>query len=143
MTDCSAFLYLQMIIHIPFTQQVKIRSMLIKPGTLPVLSSPTVLIHNYHHILGHTDLRPTRLKVYANTPTIVDFSDAETRRPHLDIALLEETGVVEYPLRVAAPVFSGVWSLSVFLVGSYPHLNLSSFSVLPSFTVHLISTPDF
>jgi hypothetical protein len=57
---------------------------------------------------------PRRLRVYANFPNIIDFSDAEGTRPHLDISLLEETSVTEYPLRVAA--FANVSSLSLFFV---------------------------
>jgi hypothetical protein len=52
--------------------------------------------------------------VYANFPNIIDFSDAEGTRPHLDISLLEETAVTEYPLRVAA--FANVSTLSLFFV---------------------------
>ncbi|KAG5635714.1 hypothetical protein H0H81_010339 [Sphagnurus paluster] len=85
----------QIIIHIPFTQNVRIKSMLLK--------------------LGRGEVAPRRLRIYANHPTIVDFADAEERRPHLNISLLEgETGVVEYPLRVAA--FTSVTSLSLFFV---------------------------
>jgi hypothetical protein len=53
--------------------------------------------------------------VYANRPTIVDFSDAEDLRPHLDIRLLQgDSDVTEYPLRTAA--FANINSLSIFLV---------------------------
>jgi hypothetical protein len=56
------------------------------------------------------------MRVYANFPNIVDFSDADSTRPHMDIALLEETAVVEYPLRVAA--FANVNTLSLFFVSA-------------------------
>lgn len=66
---------------------------------------------------GRGDLAPRHVKLYSNHPNIVDFSDAETLRPHLDFALLEgEIGVVEYPLRVAA--FTSVHSLSLLFVCS-------------------------
>jgi len=58
---------------------------------------------------------PRHLRIYANHPTIVDFADAETTKPQLNISLLEgETGVTEYPLRVAA--FTSINSLSLFFV---------------------------
>ncbi|KAJ3568338.1 hypothetical protein NP233_g5771 [Leucocoprinus birnbaumii] len=83
----------QMIIHIPFTENVRLRSVLLK--------------------LGRGELAPRHLRIYANHNTIVDFADAETTNPQLNISLLEgETAVAEYPLRVAA--FSSVHSLSLF-----------------------------
>lgn len=63
--------------------------------------------------IGRGELAPRHLRIYANHPTIVDFTDAEATKPHLNISLLEgETGVVEYPLRVAA--FASITSLSLF-----------------------------
>ncbi|KAF5357218.1 hypothetical protein D9756_006361 [Leucocoprinus leucothites] len=83
----------QMIIHIPFTENVRLRSVLLK--------------------LGRGELAPRHLRIYANHNTIVDFADAESTNPQLNISLLEgETAVTEYPLRVAA--FSSVHSLSLF-----------------------------
>ncbi|KAJ6627823.1 galactose-binding domain-like protein [Mycena sp. CBHHK59/15] len=87
----------QMILHIPFTQNVRLRSILLK--------------------LGRGEVTPRHLRVYANYPTIVDFSDAETTTPQLNISLLEgETGVIEYPFRVAA--FASITSLSLFFSDS-------------------------
>jgi PITH domain len=66
---------------------------------------------------GRGSETPRRLRIYANHPNIIDFSEAESEsvKPHLDISLLEgETGVVEYPLRVAA--FTSVHALSMFFV---------------------------
>ncbi|KAF9455378.1 galactose-binding domain-like protein [Collybia nuda] len=83
----------QLILHIPFTQIVRLKSVLLK--------------------LGRGEVTPRHLRIYANHPNIVDFADAETTKPQLNISLLEgETGVVEYPLRVAA--FTSVTSLSLF-----------------------------
>ncbi|KAJ8081674.1 hypothetical protein PM082_007520 [Marasmius tenuissimus] len=83
----------QIIIHVPFTQNVRIKSILLK--------------------LGRGESTPRHLRVYANHPTIVDFSDAESYKPQLDISLLEgESYVVEYPVRVAA--FASINSLSLF-----------------------------
>lgn len=60
-------------------------------------------------------MTPRHLRVYANRSSIVDFSEAESTKPHLNISLLEgETGVVEYPVRVAA--FTSVHSLSLYFV---------------------------
>jgi hypothetical protein len=57
------------------------------------------------------------MRIYANHHTIVDFADAESFKPHLDIRLLEgEAGVAEYPLRVAA--FANINSLSLFFVST-------------------------
>ncbi|KAJ7599109.1 galactose-binding domain-like protein [Mycena floridula] len=87
----------QMIIHIPFTQGVRLKSILLK--------------------LGRGEATPRHLRVYANHPTIVDFSDAEQTKPQLDINLLEgETGVTEYPVRAAT--FSSITSLSLFFSDS-------------------------
>ncbi|KAI4525312.1 DUF1000-domain-containing protein [Schizophyllum commune Loenen D] len=83
----------QMIIHVPFTESVRLRSVLLK--------------------LGRGESTPRTLRIFANHPNIVDFADAENTRPQLNIRLLEgEVEVVEYPLRVAA--FTSVTSLSLF-----------------------------
>ena len=64
---------------------------------------------------GRGESAPRHLRVYANHPTIVDFSDADSFKPQLDISLLEgESYVVEYPVRVAA--FASINSLSLFFV---------------------------
>ncbi|KAK7044698.1 DUF1000-domain-containing protein [Favolaschia claudopus] len=83
----------QIILHVPFTQNVRLKSILLK--------------------LGRGEVTPRHMRIYANYPTIVDFADAENTTPQLNISLLEgETGVVEYPLRVAA--FANITSLSIF-----------------------------
>ncbi|KZS96293.1 DUF1000-domain-containing protein [Sistotremastrum niveocremeum HHB9708] len=83
----------QLIIHIPFTQQVRIRSILVK--------------------VGRGEVAPTRLRVYANYPTIIDFADAEAIKPHINMSLLEgQVAVTEYPVRAAA--FTSINSLSLF-----------------------------
>ncbi|KAF8903369.1 galactose-binding domain-like protein [Gymnopilus junonius] len=83
----------QLIIHIPFVENVRIKSVLVK--------------------LGRGEVAPRHLRIYANHSTIVDFSEAESVKPQLNISLLEgETGVVEYPVRVAS--FVSVHSLSLF-----------------------------
>ncbi|EGN92874.1 hypothetical protein SERLA73DRAFT_116725 [Serpula lacrymans var. lacrymans S7.3] len=87
----------QMIIHVPFTQSVRLKSIIVK--------------------LGRGEVTPRHLRLYANYPNIVDFADAEVTKPQLDISLLEgETGVVEYPLRVAA--FANISSLSLYFSDS-------------------------
>ncbi|EPQ52158.1 DUF1000-domain-containing protein [Gloeophyllum trabeum ATCC 11539] len=82
----------QLILHIPFTQNVRVKSILVK--------------------LGRGEVTPRQLRIYANHPTIVDFAEAEVITPQLNLALLEESGVTEYPLRVAA--FANVNTLSLF-----------------------------
>ncbi|KDQ58525.1 hypothetical protein JAAARDRAFT_34339 [Jaapia argillacea MUCL 33604] len=83
----------QIIIHVPFVQNVRIKALLLK--------------------LGRGETTPRQLRIYANHPNIVDFSDAENISPQLNISLLEgEVGVAEYPLRVAA--FANINSLSLF-----------------------------
>ncbi|KIK69643.1 hypothetical protein GYMLUDRAFT_34036 [Collybiopsis luxurians FD-317 M1] len=83
----------QVIIHVPFSQNVRLRSVLLK--------------------LGRGESAPNHLQIFANHPNIVDFSEAETTKAQLDITLLQgESGVVEYPLRVAA--FASVNSVSLF-----------------------------
>ena len=73
-------------------------------------------IHNVFS--GRGEVAPRRLRIYANRPNIVDFSEAEDIKPHLNISLLEgETTVAEYPLRAAS--FANVYSLSLFFVGLY------------------------
>ncbi|KAJ7634862.1 galactose-binding domain-like protein [Roridomyces roridus] len=94
----------QMILHIPFTQQVRLKSILLK--------------------LGRGEATPQHLRVYANFPNIVDFNDAETTTPHVNITLLDgETGVIEYPFRVAA--FTSVTSLSLFFVSLILLVNMA------------------
>ncbi|KAF5389317.1 hypothetical protein D9757_003450 [Collybiopsis confluens] len=64
--------------------------------------------------LGRGDSAPNHLQLFANHPNIVDFAEAESTKAQLDISLLQgESGVVEYPLRVAA--FASVNSVSLFL----------------------------
>ncbi|KAH9852231.1 DUF1000-domain-containing protein [Lenzites betulinus] len=83
----------QVIIHVPFTQNVRLRSVLLK--------------------LGRGEMTPRRLRIYANRTTIVDFSEAEDITPQLNISLLQgEVAVHEYPLRAAS--FANVHSLSLF-----------------------------
>ncbi|KAI0631213.1 DUF1000-domain-containing protein [Trametes polyzona] len=87
----------QIIIHVPFTQNVRLRSVLLK--------------------LGRGEMTPRRLRIYANRTNIVDFSEAEDITPQLNISLLEgETAVHEYPLRAAS--FANVHSLSLFFSDS-------------------------
>jgi hypothetical protein len=87
----------QLIIHVPFLESVRIKSILIKTG--------------------RGDLAPQNLNVYTNPPTIVDFADAESGnvKPQLETALkTDEAGVVEYPVKAA--VFGNISSLSLFFV---------------------------
>ncbi|KAN0113901.1 Galactose-binding domain-like protein [Russula decolorans] len=87
----------QLVVHIPFAQNVRIKSVLLK--------------------LGRGDVTPRRLRIYANRATIIDFSEVDDVQPSLNISLLEgETSVTEYPLRMAA--FSSINSLSLFLSDS-------------------------
>lgn len=87
----------QLIIHIPFIESVRIKSILIKTG--------------------RGELAPQNLNVYVNAPTIIDFSDAESGnvKAQLEVALkTDEPGVVEYPVRAA--VLGNVMALSLFFV---------------------------
>ncbi|KAF8324736.1 galactose-binding domain-like protein [Amanita rubescens] len=86
----------QLIIHIPFIESVRIKSILIKTG--------------------RGELAPQNLNVYVNAPTIIDFSDAESGnvKAQLEVALkTDEPGVVEYPVRAA--VLGNVMALSLVL----------------------------
>ncbi|KAJ3833307.1 galactose-binding domain-like protein [Lentinula raphanica] len=84
----------QVIIHVPFLQNVRLRSVLLKLGT------------------GET--APSRLRIYANQPNIVNFSKAETTKAHFKIKLMQDVPrVVEYPLRTAA--FASINSVSLFI----------------------------
>ncbi|CAE6420545.1 hypothetical protein RSOLAG22IIIB_02541 [Rhizoctonia solani] len=84
----------ELILHVPFSRNVRIRSILIKTA--------------------RGDAQPRRLRVYANHPTGLDFAEVESTRPQLDIALLEgEGGVVEYPVKTAT--FTNVSALTLFL----------------------------
>lgn len=75
---------------------------------------------------GRGEVAPVHLRIYANHPNIVDFSEAETTKAQLDITLLQgEPGVVEYPLRVAA--FTSINSVSLFFVRLPP---LSTFTLV-------------
>ena len=79
-----------------------------------MLRFPKTLKSSFHRI-GRGEVTPRHLRIYANHPTIVDFTDAEATKPHFNMSLLEgETGVVEYPLRV--PAFTNITSLSLFFV---------------------------
>ncbi|KAF8605065.1 DUF1000-domain-containing protein [Ceratobasidium sp. AG-I] len=84
----------ELILHVPFSQNIRVRSILLKTA--------------------RGDAQPRRLRVYANHPAGLDFAEAESTRPQQDIALLEgETGVVEYPVKAAT--FANIISLTLFL----------------------------
>jgi len=83
----------QVVIHIPFAENVRLRSISLK--------------------LGRGELAPRNLRIYANHATIVDFEDAEVTKPQLNVTLQEgEVGIIEYPLNT--PAFANIHSLSVF-----------------------------
>ncbi|KAH9973887.1 galactose-binding domain-like protein [Lactifluus volemus] len=87
----------QLIIHVPFAQNVRMKSVLLK--------------------LGRGGSTPRRLRLYANHANIIDFSEVDDVQPALNISLLEgEIGVTEYPLRMTA--FSSINSLSLFFSDS-------------------------
>lgn len=93
---------------------MRLRSLLLKLGAwLDIFS---ISLCNVRVIFaGRGEIAPNHLRVYANHPNIVDFSEAETTKAHLDISLLQgESNVVEYPLRVAA--FASINSVSLFFV---------------------------
>ncbi|KAG8679112.1 hypothetical protein FRC09_019249 [Ceratobasidium sp. 395] len=84
----------ELILHIPFSRNVRVRSILLKTA--------------------RGEAQPRRLRVYTNHPAGLDFAEAESTRPQQDIALLEgETGVVEYPVKASA--FTNVIALTLFL----------------------------
>jgi len=83
----------QVVIHVPFAENVRLRSISLK--------------------LGRGELAPRHLRIYANHATIVDFEDAEVTKPQVDVTLQEgEVGITEYPLNT--PAFANIHSLSVF-----------------------------
>jgi len=87
----------QIVFHIPFTQRVRIRSILVKTG--------------------RGEIAPTHLRIYINHASIVDFADASNMKPQMDITLLEDqTTVTEYPVRVTA--FANVSTLSMLFSDS-------------------------
>jgi len=83
----------EMILHVPFTQNVRVRSVVLK--------------------LGRGELCPRRLRLYVNAPDGIGFSEVESTKATQDISLLEgaET-VAEYPVRVSA--FASVSSVTLF-----------------------------
>ncbi|EGG00373.1 uncharacterized protein MELLADRAFT_93329 [Melampsora larici-populina 98AG31] len=85
----------QMIIRIPFTGSVKLRSILIRgiPG----------------------DSAPTQLKLFANEPGL-DFDTLETCTPTQVLEIPTTDELVEFPVRVAK--FSSVSVLSLFIDGN-------------------------
>ncbi|QRV76071.1 PITH domain-containing protein [Ceratobasidium sp. AG-Ba] len=84
----------ELILHVPFSRNVRVRSILLKTS--------------------RGEAQPRRLRVYANHPAGLDFAEAESTRPQQDISLLEgETGVVEYPVKASA--FANVIALTLFL----------------------------
>ncbi|KAF7426139.1 hypothetical protein PC9H_008505 [Pleurotus ostreatus] len=101
----------QVIIHIPFSQNVRIRSMILKIGGQ---SFARVNLCSMDIVsAGRGESTPRRLRIYANHPTIVDFAEAEETKPQLELSLLEgEVSATEYPLRVAA--FASINTLSLF-----------------------------
>jgi len=87
----------QVVFHIPFTQRVRIRSILLKTG--------------------RGEACPSHLRIYVNHASIVDFADAGSMKPQMDVTLLEDqTTVTEYPVRVTA--FANVSTLSMLFSDS-------------------------
>ncbi|KAH7061746.1 galactose-binding domain-like protein [Auriculariales sp. MPI-PUGE-AT-0066] len=87
----------QLILHIPFIENVRVRAILLK--------------------LGRGEVTPRRLRIFINSPSSSDFGDLEDIKPHLDIALQDgETGIIEYPLR--APSFTNTNSVTLFFSDS-------------------------
>ena len=103
-----------MIVHVPFSENVRVRSLFLKLGMHHSVMASNLPCNNTIH-QGRGEFAPRQLRIYANHPNIIDFSEAEESKPLLNISLLEgETTVIEYPLRVAA--FSSINSLSLFFV---------------------------
>lgn len=112
--------------HIPFTESVRIRSILLKLGiqfsSQGTISVALMLVTSHP---GRGEVTPRHLRIYANRSTIVDFAEAENSTPQLNITLSEgEIGVAEYPLRASA--FANVHSLSLFFVGVKGYLRRHS-----------------
>ena len=102
----------QLVIHVPFTQNVRLRSILLKLGEF-MFNFVTLALR--YIALGRGDSEPRQLRIYANHVHIVDFAEAEDIAPQFDISLLEgQSGVTEYPLRAA--VFANIHSLSLHFV---------------------------
>ncbi|KAJ6511895.1 galactose-binding domain-like protein [Mycena vitilis] len=85
----------QMIIRIPFTGSVKLRSLLLKTGP--------------------TDQTPSRVVLFSNEDSF-DFEDIADKTPTQEFAVAPGRGVGEYALRTAK--FSNVSSISLFFPGS-------------------------
>jgi len=101
----------QLILHVPFVENVRVRSLLLKLGVcerdfaLDSLIDREWLtrVRSLWCQPGRGEVTPQRLRVYINSPPSSDFSDLEDMKPHLDVALQNgEAGVVEYPLRAPA-----------------------------------------
>ncbi|KZT60931.1 DUF1000-domain-containing protein [Calocera cornea HHB12733] len=91
----------QLIIHIPFVEQVRIRSIFLKPGTPPIPPPPPDGPAEQGAARG--ELAPHRVRVYVNRPFGVDFGEVDDLKPQQDVSLLEGASeVTEYPVRVAA-----------------------------------------
>lgn len=135
-------------------ENVRIRSVLLKLGehhhlfrhakNNSKLSNPqlTTLYSLSQICPGRGSTTPRHLRIYANRSTIVDFDEAESEavKPHFNISLLEgETGVVEYPLRVAA--FTSVHALSLFFVSQKRPLR--SITLSPILHRHYLLLPPF
>jgi len=87
----------QLIIHIPFVEQVRIRSVFLKPA--------------------RGELSPRRVRIYVNRPFGVDFGEVDGLKPQQDVSLLEGAEeVTEYPVRVAA--FANVSSVTLLFSDS-------------------------
>ncbi|KAG9047231.1 hypothetical protein FS837_002753 [Tulasnella sp. UAMH 9824] len=85
----------EMIVHVPFTENVRVRSVVVK--------------------LGRGETCPRRVRLYVNSPHGIDFSDES--KPTQDLALLENAEqAVEYPVRVSA--FASVNSITLFFSDS-------------------------
>ncbi|KAF8590288.1 hypothetical protein K439DRAFT_1330401, partial [Ramaria rubella] len=62
---------------------------------------------------GRGESMPLHLQIYANHPSIIDFTDTDSMRPQLDMSLWDgQIGVTEYPLWMVA--FTNINTLSLF-----------------------------
>ncbi|KZV72665.1 DUF1000-domain-containing protein [Peniophora sp. CONT] len=85
----------QLIVRIPFTGSVKLRSLLLKTGP--------------------TDQTPEKVAIFANADNL-DFSDATDKEPSQEFAVAQSRDVGEYSLKAAR--FASVSSITLFFPAS-------------------------
>ncbi|KAG6890893.1 hypothetical protein C0995_000850 [Termitomyces sp. Mi166 len=101
----------QIIVRIPFTGSVRLRSLLLKTGPTDQTPSKVLLVCNTIEIQRNTMPNLEPFLQYANGASL-DFDDVASRKPTQEFAVAQGRDVGEYALKTTQ--FSNISSLTLF-----------------------------